>query len=77
MIINEIVLLWQCDMTVAVVYRCVICVSNQPKYLVVYDRYEKTVKGVLLSFLKFFPIKTIIRTGNFLFHEHFKDINIL
>ena len=42
----------QCDFT-----SCVVCISNQPKYLVDYDRFEKTVKGV---YCHFFPIKPYI-----------------
>ena len=44
----------ECDVTVL----CrVTCTSNQPQYLVDYARYETTVKGVLLSFSKFFRMK--------------------
>ena len=41
----------QFDVT-SCIYRCVICMSNQPKYLVDYDRWEQIVKCVLLSFAK-------------------------
>ena len=46
-----------CTVTSLAVYHCVICIPNQPKYLVDYDSDEKTVKGVRMSISKFFPTK--------------------
>ena len=52
-----------------------ICISNQPQYLVAdYDRYEKTVKGVIWSSEKIFSNETIITIENFSCHKHFKKV---
>ena len=56
-----------CILTSPVIYHCVICILDQPKYLVDYDRYEKTVNGVIFKVLYH---ETIIRTTIFLFHKH-------
>ena len=58
----------QCDVS-----SCVICMSNEPQYLVDYNRYKNEEGAILSCMLKVLSNETMITIANFyLFHKHFK-----
>ena len=61
-------LIMRCD-----VISSAICLLNQPQYLVVYDRYEKSCKRNYTVILKDLSNEAIITMENFSLHKHIKD----